>query len=76
MYYVHMCVLPHRSLIADATLDDVLVDLALDVDDALAHAAADDGGAAALRGREGGVGGRVFPQQHGRLGGARERGKT
>lgn len=66
-------VLDRRGLVADATLDHVLVDLALHRDQALAHAAADDGCAAALWRGERGVGRRVLPQEHRGLGGAGER---
>ena len=65
--------MPYRGLVADAALDHVLVDLALHRDQALAHAAADDGRAAALRRRERGVGRRILPQEHRGLGGAGER---
>lgn len=53
-----------RGLVADATLDDMLVDLSLHRDEVLTHPAADDGGRAALGGSEGGVRRRVLPQQH------------
>lgn len=51
----------YRSFIAHPALHHVLVDLALHGDEALTHPAADDRGAATLRGGEGGVGRRVLP---------------
>lgn len=66
----------YRSFIANGTLDHVLVDLALHRDGVLTHPAADDGGAATLRGGQRGIGWRVLPQEHRRLGGAWKRRKT
>lgn len=47
---------PYRSLVADAAFHYMLMDLALDVDQALTHPAANNGGTAAVWGAEGGVG--------------------
>lgn len=57
-------ILNGRSFIADPTLHHVLVDLALDRDQTLAHSAADDRRTATLRGGERGVGWRVLPEEH------------
>lgn len=65
-----------RGLVTDSTLDHVLVDLSLHRDEVLTDSAADDGGRAALRGGEGGVRGRILPQQHRGRCGARERRET
>ena len=63
----------HRSLVADPTLDHMLVGLALYGDKALAYSATDDRGTAALRGGEGGVRRGILPQGHRGLGGTGER---
>lgn len=65
-----------RGLVADPTLDDVLVDLPLHGDQVLADAAADHRGRAALGGGEGGVRRGVLPQQHRGRCGAGERRET
>lgn len=65
-----------RGLVADATLDDVLVDLSLHRDEVLTDSAADDGRRAALGGGEGGVRRRILPQQHRGRCGAGERRET
>lgn len=54
----------HRSLVADPTLDHMLVELPLHADEALTHPTADDWRAATLWGGEGGVRRRVLPQEH------------
>lgn len=51
----------YRSFIANPALHHMLVDLALHRDQALTHPAADNRGAATLRGGERGVGRRVLP---------------
>lgn len=66
-------VLNGGGFIANPTLHHVLVDLPLHGDEALTHPAADDGGAAALRGGERGVGWRVLAEEHRRLSGAGKR---
>lgn len=69
-------VLNGRGLVADPTLDDVLVDLSLHRDEVLADSAADHWSRAALGGGEGGVGRRILPQQNRGRRGAGERRET
>lgn len=73
--YLCMCA-THRSFIANGTLDHMLVDLALHRNGVLTHPAGDNGGAATLRRGQRGIGWRVLPQEHQRLGSAWKRRKT
>lgn len=71
-----MCFVTHCRFIADAAFHHMLVDLALDADEGLAHPAADHGGTAALGRGQGGVGRRIFTQKHRGLRRAGKRGEA